>query len=290
MEFVSIDVETANADLSSICQIGIACCSNGTLKREWVTYIDPEDYFSPINVGIHGIDESVVKDAPKLPKVIDQVYDYLDYRIAVCHTHFDRVAVSQATQKYALRAPQATWLDSARVARRTWSEFAYRGYGLHNICCHIGYDYRQHDALEDARAAAMVMMAAINHTGIDIEDWLLRVSQPIGGRDYATPQTIRREGNPQGPLYGNSLVFTGSLTIPRTVAAEMAAEVGCAVQAAVNKNTTIVVLGSQDIRKLAGQDKSAKHRRAEDLIRQGQDIRILGEHDFVEMCRMSATH
>jgi len=42
MEFVAIDVETANADMASICQIGIATFENAVLKNEWKTYVDPE--------------------------------------------------------------------------------------------------------------------------------------------------------------------------------------------------------------------------------------------------------
>jgi DNA polymerase III subunit epsilon len=34
------------------------------------------------------------------------------------------------------------------------------------------------------------------------------------------------------------------------------------------------------MRRLHGQEKSSKHRKAEDLIAKGQPIRILGENDF----------
>ncbi|MBS3942717.1 MAG: hypothetical protein KGZ32_00550 [Dethiobacter sp.] len=71
MNFVAIDLETANADMASICQIGLVKCENGTLSDEWKTYVDPEDYFDGINVSIHGIDESVVKGAPKFPELAD---------------------------------------------------------------------------------------------------------------------------------------------------------------------------------------------------------------------------
>jgi len=42
MEFVAIDVETANADMASICQIGIARFADGLLTSEWETYVDPQ--------------------------------------------------------------------------------------------------------------------------------------------------------------------------------------------------------------------------------------------------------
>ena len=168
MEFVAIDVETANADMSSICQLGMAHFVGGEILEEWKTYIDPEDYFDGINVSIHGIDEMTVRGAPTLPVIADQLFGYLDNRIAVCHTHFDRVAVLQASNKYGLRSPSCVWLDSARVARRAWEQFASRGYGLESVCSFLGYEFAHHDALEDAKAAAHIVLAAIERTGIDV--------------------------------------------------------------------------------------------------------------------------
>ncbi len=49
MEFVAIDVETANANMASICQIGLAHYKNGKLIEEFSTYIDPQDYFAATN-------------------------------------------------------------------------------------------------------------------------------------------------------------------------------------------------------------------------------------------------
>ena len=45
MDFVAIDVETANADLASICQIGIVAFENGSVKESWQSLVNPEDYF-----------------------------------------------------------------------------------------------------------------------------------------------------------------------------------------------------------------------------------------------------
>ena len=54
VDFIAIDVETANADMSSICQIGIAKFRDGKLSGEWVTYLDPQTYFDEMNISIHG--------------------------------------------------------------------------------------------------------------------------------------------------------------------------------------------------------------------------------------------
>lgn len=281
MEFVALDFETANADMSSICQLGFVHFKEGSFQEEWKTYIDPESFFDEINVSIHGIDEATVKDAPKFCDIVNHIYSCLDARIAVCHTHFDRVALNKACAKYGLRLPTCSWLDSARVTRRTWDQCAYRGYGLGNVCAIIGHKFVQHDALEDAKAAAYVLIAAIEKTGIDLQQWLKRVERRISFPDNS--YNISQKVNPEGAFYGEMLVFTGALQISRRMAADMAANIGCMVVDGVNKNTTILVVGDQDVKKLAGHEKSSKHRKAEKLIANGCQIKILMESDFQEL-------
>ena len=86
-----------------------------------------------------------------------------------------------------------------------------------------------------------------------------------------------------GALFGEMIVFTGSLVIPRSEAADMAAEVGCGVVDSVSKKVTMLVVGTQDRTKLKGYKKSSKHRKAETLVEKGVDIQILSENDFLEI-------
>ena len=196
MNFVAIDVETANADMASICQVGLVKCANGVLADEWKTYVDPEDYFDDINVSIHGIYASLVKGAPTFPETADTLRSYLSGKVVVCHTHFDRVAMHQATQRYGISPLECTWLDSARVARRTWRECAWKGYGLYDVCRMLGYEFSHHDALDDAKAAAHIILAASNKNGLDIDGWLKRVRQPIDPTAVSSGSAVEREGNP----------------------------------------------------------------------------------------------
>jgi len=287
MDFVVIDVETANPDMSSICQVGLAAYRDGQLAAEWASLVDPEDWFSPINVQIHGIDERAVQGAPVLPEVCSDFLSFIDDAVLVSHTPFDRVSIHQAFSRYELELPPIVWLDSARVARRTWSECARSGYGLANVCSLIGYEFGHHDALEDAKAAGEIMLAAISVTGLSVSDWLARVERPIDPHAAST-QKIAAAGNPDGPLYGELMVFTGALQIPRREAAALAATVGCDVVDSVTKKTTMLVVGDQDISKLAGHDRSSKHRKAEALIAQGYSIKILRESDFLSLVSLEA--
>jgi DNA polymerase-3 subunit epsilon len=287
MNFVVVDVETANADLSSICQIGIASFAGGAFDNGWVTLVNPDDYFSPVNIAIHQIDELLVRDSPTWDVIFGEVVNRLENEIVVSHTPFDRAALSRACDRYRLQAPNCTWLDSARVVRRAWPEFSRSGYGLSNVANRFAIDYRAHDALEDARCAGLLLLKAISDTGVTLEQWLARVKLPIGETEHGH-NGHKREGSLGGDFFGQTLVFTGSLSVPRHEAADLASAAGFCVDDAVTKHTTMLVVGDQDLRRLAGHEKSSKHLKAERLITDGQQIRILGESDFLRIVSPNA--
>ena len=114
---------------------------------------------------------------------------------------------------------------------------------------------------------------------MQLNDWVSRVKNPININEGGS-SSIKLDGNPEGPLYGENIVLTGTLYITRVEAAKMAADLGCNVTSSVTKKTTLLVVGTQDDFKLAGYSKSSKHRKAEELIEKGIEIRILSEDDF----------
>ncbi len=180
LTFNSIDVETANADRASICQIGVVHVYKGEIRDQWKTLIDPEDWFDPWNVEIHGIDEDAVRDSLTLPQVWDGLIRRLHGSVLVSHTSFDRTAVVRAANKYQLEQCQVTWLDSAKIARRAWPEkYGRRGFGLKNVARDLAITFNHHDALEDAKAAAQIVLCACESSGLDLEGWLQRVRRPI---------------------------------------------------------------------------------------------------------------
>lgn len=287
MRFVAVDVETANPDVGSICQIGMATFVDGQLTEEWSTLVDPEDYFDDVNISIHGVEPYMVRGQPTFPQIADRLRLVLESSVSVCHTKFDRISLSRAYEKYGLLQVSTTWLDSARVVRRTWEDLAWSGYGLASVCRKIGYEFEHHDALEDAKAAGYVLLAAFKESSQGLEQWLNRVNQPIDPEHSSSGSAIRREGNPEGDLYGETVAFTGALEVPRSRAADLAAAIGCKVSDGVTKKTTILIIGNQDAAKLAGHDKSSKHRKAEQLIADGHHIRIIRESDF--MCLVNGS-
>lgn len=278
MDFVAIDVETANASQSSICQIGIAEFRNGQLANTWKSYVNPETHFDAFNIDIHGITPDMVKDAPTFLQLKLPIYRYLKNKTVVCHTLFDQKAIHQAAEKHQVKIPECQWLDSCFVARKAWFN-DMESFSLKNVSEFLGFEFQHHDALEDAKAAGNIIIKAIEKTGRNINDWL----------DYKPkkafqkmPTKVNREANPDGILFGEVIVFTGELSLSRENAADIASHAGCRVDANITKRTTALVVGIQNMQLIVA-DKSSKHLKAEEYIKKGQNIKIIIEQDFIAM-------
>lgn len=299
MNFVTIDVETANSSSRAICQIGIAKFVNGVVVEEWVTLINPQDDFDFYSVRTHGINKNHVMESPKFPDILDKLKYFLEDSICVSHGSFDQDALAKAFKKYSIEPLDIRWLDSTVVARQTWFEFSEKGYGLKDLCKKIGYEFKHHDALEDAKAAGKVLLEALKDSELDIHSWLDRLIQPTvtnlsvdattlsqakNQYNWAKNGSIKRTGNPKGSLYGEVIVFTGQLTkMTRDQAADLASDTGCKVDENITKKTSFLVFGHQDLIQTKGKDKSGTHLKAESLNLKGHNISILNENQFIEL-------
>ncbi|MGV2871550.1 exonuclease domain-containing protein [Colwellia sp. E150_009] len=283
LSFLALDVETANEDMSSICQIGIAEVIDGEVVDSASWLIDPEDYFSPINTSIHGITKKDVKGCPPYYRYDNTLRDALSGKYVICHTHFDRVSMKKVAEKYGLPQIDCIWLDSAKITRRAWkNEFGSSGYGLANVCNVLGYEFQHHNAEEDAKAAAFIVIEASKLKNVtDIKEWLSHIKKPVTPSFQEKIKNVK--GNEKGRLFGETIVFTGNLSLSKIEAAEKASNVGCNVSSSVTKKTTMLVVGEQDLSLLVGYSKSSKHRKAEELIEKGQKIEILSDTEFLTL-------
>ena len=172
LTFNAIDVETANSNPSSICQIGIVSVRDGIINERVSLLVNPETEFRQSNVRLHGVDEIAVRNSGNLLLLEPHLRGLLEGSVLVSHTGFDRRAVDAAMERYGLRPLRARWLDSATVARRAWPERYRRRWNLALIARDLGISFRHHDAVEDARAAGEIVLHACRHTGLDIAGWL----------------------------------------------------------------------------------------------------------------------
>jgi len=266
-EFVVIDVETACSRVSSICQIGIVGFRNGQIMFEYETLIDPRDDFSSYNTRIHGIAAEHVLGQPCFAEVHEIVSGHLTGRVTVAHSYFDKGALAAACRVHDREAVDTTWLDSVRVAKRAWPELP--NHKLNVVSRHLGIPLKHHDALSDARAAGLIVVKAIEHTGRSLAEWL---APPT--RQRAAPAPLPAAS---GPLAGERVAILGQ---PRSglLAHRIAAGGGRVVSAVGSTTTILAVIGDEPFGYVR---YDAQFRKAEQIQRSGGAIRIMSERQLI---------
>ena len=173
--FNALDVETANSDAASICQIGIAGVRPDGRIETYATYVNPRCHFSGFNVQLHGIGPNHVATAPDFATAFARLAPLLGPHPLIQHSSFDKRAIDAACTAAALAAPPWQWSNSVTIARRAWPEFIGNGgHGLSHLKARLGLNFDHHDAGEDARAAALVVLHAEARLGRSFDEILAR--------------------------------------------------------------------------------------------------------------------
>mgnify|MGYP001568513570 FL=1 len=169
--FISIDVETANNDISSICQIGMVRFENGVAVESYDKLINPQTFFLGMNTSIHGIDAEMVRSAPKFFEIFDEIDAWLSSGIVTSHSYFDRSAIYRAIIENLIPQKAYSWLDATTIIRRTWPKYSKRGYGLGNLARDFEIEFKHHDACEDARVSGELLCKALADGEYTLTQW-----------------------------------------------------------------------------------------------------------------------
>lgn len=171
MDFVAIDVETANQNPSSICQIGIASFRVGRLESVWESLVNPEDEFRFFNIQLHGISPERVRHSPCWRDLQPSLRHLLHGKIVASHTTFDRRAIEGASRRYKCLSIQPSyWIDTCSIARAVWPHF--NSHRLTSLARQLQIEYRAHDAAEDARCAGEILLRATNSSSQKLRGFL----------------------------------------------------------------------------------------------------------------------
>jgi DNA polymerase III epsilon subunit-like protein/DNA-binding XRE family transcriptional regulator len=157
MDFVAIDFETANSSRTSACSVGIVEVSNGSILSEQSWLIDPREHFDSMNIHIHGIRPEMVKGHPTFQELWPTLQPYLNSRNIVAHNaSFDMSVLRYCLDKCDLPYPTFDYFCTYLLSKRLLPDMP--SYKLNVIAGHYGIKFNHHDALDDARAAASLLV------------------------------------------------------------------------------------------------------------------------------------
>lgn len=155
-KFLVIDVEMANNNITSICQIGLAVFQGGKLNYSWESLINPDGDFGYYQTRVHGITKEHVANSPKLADVAGYIRSLIEDQTVFSYGMSDCSALMDS-----LPLPQCVWSDASQVARRTW-DYGKNRRKLEDACTEQGIIIKQaHHALSDAVATGELMVQAM---------------------------------------------------------------------------------------------------------------------------------
>jgi DNA polymerase-3 subunit epsilon len=263
----------------------------------------PTDYFNPFNISIHGITWENVKDKPEFCDIFPKIMNLIGDRIVIAHyAAFDMSVLRYTLDYYGIPYPEISYGCTRNISKHVWPGLL--NYGLSTVAQQLDISFHHHDPDEDALTCAAICMKAGQAIGArSLPDLAQILSVNLGrlhpgshppakssndARSSHRPKTITpiplEPMDGSSPIFGRNFVFTGTLqSMTRAEATAKVLAAGGECSNSVGSKTDFLVMGEQDLRRLGGQEKSGKARRAEDLISNGIDIEVIGERYFLEM-------
>ncbi|MDR1667905.1 MAG: 3'-5' exonuclease [Bacteroidales bacterium] len=158
-DFAAIDFETANAEPSSVCSVGIVIIRNGQVADNIYRLIRPlPDYYSENNTSVHGLTEKDTLHAPAFPDVWSEIAPKIaGLPLAAHNSRFDESCLHSAHQAYGMSYPPYRFICTRNAARKIFGR-TLPDHRLPTVAAYCGYTLKNHHhALADAEACAAIV-------------------------------------------------------------------------------------------------------------------------------------
>ena len=323
LDFTAVDFETANGFIGSACSVGLVKVRSGKIVETEQWLMKPPagfDHFDPRNVSIHHITPDMVIDSPRVTQKLPELLDFIGPDVLVAHnSSFDSGVIRAASEAGEIPVPEIAHLCTVKLSRKAYD---LPSYSLPFVAEEAGHPIENHhEALADSTACAWAMIDMAERSGLDslletadhygvrlgltsawqpgdeysratrdAQGWLAS-GHPLPPQDAFNnwPQegpnpSPNLQADPGHPLYGQIMVFTGNLALPRPQAKELAAEHGAQTASRVTRATTALVVGDGFVpQDLANGRLTNKAKHVLRLREKGQKVTIISEGEFMQM-------
>lgn len=164
MTFTAIDFETAHAQFP--CEIGLSRVVDGnvTETKSWLIKPACFPYMNYWNQRVHGITSADLVHAKTFEELWPEILPYLDDQIVVAHNAaFDMGVLRASLAYYDLAVPRVDYFCSVSLSRKAWKQLP--SHSLDALCEFHAIRFNHHRAGDDARACALITLAAFETLG-----------------------------------------------------------------------------------------------------------------------------
>ena len=283
-DYCVLDTETTglSAYYNEVIEIGILKVRDGEITDRYEQLIKPENEIDGFITSLTGITNEMVADKPSIQDVKSDVLAFLGSDIIVGHhISFDVRFLSAGFQEDISNE----YLDTVQFARKLYPELPH--HRLSDLSEYLHLTNNEHRAIADcvtAKGLYEAMKVAMSQRGLGIKDLWQVTSSGHNGIDISAITATTDDIDEDGFFYGRHVVFTGKLErMTRKEAMQTVVNLGGILDSGVNKNTNYLILGNNDYNAVLHGEKSSKHKKAEKLKLEGQDIDIIDEFTFYDI-------
>jgi DNA polymerase-3 subunit epsilon len=171
MNFIALDFETANHCRKSVCSIGMVKVENGKIADEFYSLVKPTPFnFEPLLTRIHGLSEVDCLNAPDFKILWPSISSWFNNQVILGHNvSYEKSVLKHLSLEYQIDFNIMDFMCTLNISRKLLPE-------LDNHKLPKIYNYlfnkkmRHHNALEDARATAEIMISFQSGHYIEIKD------------------------------------------------------------------------------------------------------------------------
>lgn len=277
--FVALDVETTGLDAGIDRVIEIAAVKFDLRKNDHIvfdTLLNPGIKIPRKITSLTGITNHMITEKPCFNYISNELKEFIgDLPIVAYNAKFDKGFMQEEFRRL------GTFFGNKFLCAMNLSKLAFNlpNYKLATVAehCNVPLD-AAHRAKADAIAAGRVFMCAAVTLGHINENPPKKAYSKSSGTDHKayTPNEL-------GPMFGQTIVFTGELTMTRAQAFAAVSQLGFDIKNTVTKKTSYLVVGEQDANVVGQSGLSSKQMRVEVLRESGVDIQILDEDEFMAL-------
>ena len=158
MDYVALDLETTGLDpkKDKIIEIGAVKVVDGAETDSFSAFVNPGRRLDERVSELTGIEDSDLKDAPKIEIILPKLLDFIGDLPLLGHSIlFDYSFVKRAAVNSGL-AFDREGIDTLRISRATCPDLNSKR--LTDMCAHYGIELSAHRALNDARASHLLFL------------------------------------------------------------------------------------------------------------------------------------
>ncbi|EIK75070.1 exonuclease domain-containing protein [Gardnerella vaginalis] len=284
-DYCVLDTETTglSAYYDEIIEIGILRVRNNEIVDRYDQLIKPNFDIDDFITALTGITNDMLEGMPSIDSVKTDVLSFIGDDIILGHnTSFDMRFLNEGFKEQLSNQ----YMDTMQFARKLYPELKH--HRLSDLTDYLGLHNNEHRALSDCTSTKELydaVKASMAEKNLAIEDlWIAGESHGGKGIDIKAIKPTEAVIDEDGFFYNRHVVFTGKLEkMLRKDAMQIVVNLGGVLDNSVNKQTNYLILGDNDYNAILKGEKSSKHKKAEKLKLEGQDIEIIDERTFYDL-------